>query len=315
MMPTRRLLYGVVLSSSLRSGLSLDVAINGITCKQDLYITITELSLNCNGSNRCTFGTTADVNGYVNFQNDLDASGLYDAAQAADEQLMYLSGSLSTWSIKYDLMDFFPTSLCNFEAAQDDQGQEDAAAADGAEADAEGGDAAAQDQEADAADAEEAAAEDGGRRRLQDAANAVCPANGVYPLSARYKLPDPSSSAASWLSSGWTVTSELYAYAKSEEEGGANFPLGHCTITLKTYVTPSASTKSALQTPSAAVTLGVVLAALMAAAMLAMYCYCCVKHRKRKFEPTKEGDDITSSFRRMDTTDDGENSNVDEKVT
>ncbi|KAL7575563.1 hypothetical protein ACA910_020139 [Epithemia clementina (nom. ined.)] len=282
----RRFLISLLLFIAFPSGLPLDVEISSISCRQDLYVTVDYMELDCNGSSRCTFGSYADVNGNLKFQNDLADSGLYEGGQ---EQFMYLSGDLNTWTVRYDLMDFHQISLCwEYDNEEADGGEEQDAA------------------EADANDD----AENGGRRLNGEN---VCPANGKYPFSIRYKLPDADHPAVSWMATGWSGTSDFYLYAKSEEEGGDSYPLGQCTITLSTFVTPSA-TEGLLHTPSAATTAGIVLASAVAAGLLAMYCYCCVKQRKRKFEPTKEGDDITSSFRRMDTTDEGEKVNVDGKV-
>ena len=154
-------------------------------------------------------------------------------------------------------------------------------------------------------------ANDGGGRALEDA----CPANGDYAFSVRYKLPESSENDwFDWLATGWSGRAEFSLYAKSYENGGSNFPIGQCTISFGTHVTTSDSRKKSIfRAPSAAASAGIFLGTAFASVLACLYCYCCIKKRKkRKFE-TDEGDDITSSFRRMQTYD-IEKVNVDGKL-
>ena len=286
----------------------MDVEIKSFECDQNLYISIGYLELDCDGSSRCTFGTYANVKGYLKYQNDLDLSGLYD--EANDYQYMYLKGNMNTVTVQYDLMDFYPVPLCwTVDANNDDGGNAGYEAAQ-----YEDGQAQYEDGQYDQYQAYQYQNGQNGGRALYDQAQAQydCPGDGDFPFDVEYKLPSSDNEAISWMATGWTGTSEFYVYAKAEDEGGSSYPLGHCTIAFGTYVTASGA-EGLIHTPSAATTVGIILASFFMLTLIAMYCYCCVKRRKRKFE-NHEGDDITSTFRRMDTTDDGERVNIDGKV-
>jgi hypothetical protein len=125
-----------------------------------------------------------------------------------------------------------------------------------------------------------------------------CPGDGSYDYSVVYNLPKSGADSASWLASGWSGTGYLEIYAAQDQ---VDMLIGKCTIGLKTSVTHSSATQGLFQTPSAATTTGIVLGALAAAALVCVYCYCCCKKRqKTKKDLLDKGDDVTSSFRRMD---------------
>lgn len=147
---------------------------------------------------------------------------------------------------------------------------------------------------------------DGGRRHLEGQNedyydNAGCPGDGTYPFSIEYVLPSAGTESASWLASGWQGTGLLEMYAQRNDA----MKIGECTLTLATYVTKK-NEDVLLGTPSAAATAGIILAIIFAAVLMCCYCYCCIKKRQTKKAELDAGDDITSNFRRMDTTDLGD---------
>lgn len=127
-----------------------------------------------------------------------------------------------------------------------------------------------------------------------------CPADGSYDFSVTYGLPSAGEESTSWLASGWAGSGVIQIFAT---EDGSTL-IGECTFNLKTYVTPSAD-KGVFQTPSAAVTVGIVLGALAVFALVCLYCYCCCRKRRRQrtSNDNKSTGGETSSFsffRRMD---------------
>lgn len=188
--------------------------------------------------------------------------------------IAYISASLSLFSISFDLVNKQVVPLC-YESQQGDAQQEDY------------GDEAA------------AAQEDGGARlRFLNDNGAQCPSDGSYSYSVHYVLPSAGSESASWLASGWTGTGILEMYAQRNDA----MKIGECHLTLSTYVTKQ-NNESLMGKPSAAATAGILLAVLLAALLMCFYCYCCIRSRKVKKDGLEPGDDITSNFRRMDTSD------------
>lgn len=148
------------------------------------------------------------------------------------------------------------------------------------------------------------AQENGGERFLDQAQQEQeCPADGSYPFSIQYVLPSAGTEQASWMATGWTGTGLLQMYAQRNDQ----MKIGECRLTLSTYVTKK-DESSLLGAPSAAATAGIIIALIFAAMLMCCYCYCCIKTRKTKKEELMAGDDITSSFRRMGTTDQDDHS-------
>lgn len=124
---------------------------------------------------------------------------------------------------------------------------------------------------------------------------AQCPYDGSYPYKVDYVLPSAGSESASWLASGWTGSGVLKMYATRNEE----VLIGDCTLQLSTFVTKE-DEDSLLGAPSAAATAGIILAIIFATLLMCFYCYCCIKSRKTRKDNLNPGDDVISSFRRMD---------------
>ena len=78
--------------------------------------------------------------------------------------------------------------------------------------------------------------------------------------------------------------------------------IGECTLVLSTFVTKE-NDDTLLGAPSAAATAGIVLAIFFATVLMCFYCYCCIKSHKSRKDDLQPGDDVTSSFRRMDEED------------
>lgn len=83
---------------------ALDLEINSFECQDDLQVTLSSIEMDCEGKSRCSFGTSAALSGYLNF-NGVENAG-------TDGEYIYLSGELTTWSIEYDLMSFHPIPIC-----------------------------------------------------------------------------------------------------------------------------------------------------------------------------------------------------------
>ena len=124
-----------------------------------------------------------------------------------------------------------------------------------------------------------------------------CPGDGVYNYSVPYRLPNAGAESASWLASGWQGVGYLDYYAEPDE----SMQIGHCELTLKTFVTHSSAEDGLFATPSAATTMGIILGSVAAIAVMCMFCYCCQRKRRirKKTHTLQPGDDMTSHFRRM----------------
>src|SRR3569832_1513339 len=105
-----------------------------------------------------------------------------------------------------------------------------------------------------------------------------CPGDGSYGFSVSYELPSAGEQSTSWLASGWAGSGIIRMYAADDD----TMLIGECTFNLKTYVTPAETKSGFFQTPSAAATVGIVLGALAAVALLSLWCYCCAKKRRPK---------------------------------
>ena len=138
--------------------------------------------------------------------------------------------------------------------------------------------------------------ENNGNRRLDQYGQ--CPNNGSYPYKIQYVLPSAGKESASWMASGWTGTGIIEMYAQRND----NMKIGECKLSLATFVTKQ-NKESLLNTPSAAATAGIALAVIFATLLMCMYCYCCIRSRKTKKDRLEAGDDVTSSFRRLDDDD------------
>lgn len=121
----------------------------------------------------------------------------------------------------------------------------------------------------------------------------ACPGDGTQSYELVYRLPSAGSEHTSWLASGWDGSGLIQMFAQQDE----SLKIGECSLQLKTYVTRPEERKSLLSTPSAAATVGIVLASLAATGLLLMYCYCCCKRRKTK---DSKLDDEESRFQRME---------------
>jgi hypothetical protein len=121
----------------------------------------------------------------------------------------------------------------------------------------------------------------------------ACPGDGTQNYEVVYKLPSAGSEQTSWIASGWDGSGLIQMFAQQDE----SMKIGECTLQLKTYVTRPVERNSLLSTPSAAATVGIVLASLAVAGLLLMYCYCCCKRRKAK---NSKLDDEESRFQRME---------------
>jgi len=308
---------------------ALDLAVDSISC-ESLPVMVTDFSLTCEGTSQCTLGSTAEVSGVLK----------YDGVQNAgtDGENLYLSGQLGLWSIDYDLMNFYAFPLCwadeydsqqaydnqeNYgQQAYDNQGNDgqqayDNQGNDGQQAyDNQGNDGQGNEGQGD----NDGANDNGGRRFLSRTGSKQrrladqCPADGEYPFSVSYRLPNQGSPQVTWLATGFTSKGTFQVYARAEENDGANYLVGECSVDFKTYVTSSAQ-DGFMRVPSAATTAGIVLAALAAFFLICCYCYCCMKRRRTRKEQLAPGDDPTSSFRRMDEAEENrERVNVDGKV-
>lgn len=127
-----------------------------------------------------------------------------------------------------------------------------------------------------------------------------CPYDGSYGFSVNYKLPSAGEQSTSWLASGWAGSGIMRIYAEEDE----SMLIGECTFSMKTYVTPS-QTRGFMQAPSAAATVGIVLGALAAVALVCLYCYCCISKRKVAQESSGDDktvtkDDLSTFFKRLD---------------
>ena len=122
-----------------------------------------------------------------------------------------------------------------------------------------------------------------------------CPADGCYPFSVEYVLPSAGNDSAAWLASGWQGSGTVEMFAQRNDK----YKIGMCTLALSTHVT-KADSSSLLNAPSAAATAGIILAIVLAAILMCCYCYCCIRSRKTKKENLDAGDDVVSSFRRLD---------------
>jgi hypothetical protein len=133
-----------------------------------------------------------------------------------------------------------------------------------------------------------------------------CPGSGSYDFSITYKLPSAGQESTSWLASGWAGSGIVRIYAEQD----TSMLIGQCTFTMKTYVTPSASS-SLPYTPTAAETVGIVLGALAVVALACLWCYCCRRKRAQKttmsdtktitdVKSTVTPEDVASFFKRMD---------------
>jgi hypothetical protein len=116
-----------------------------------------------------------------------------------------------------------------------------------------------------------------------------CPADGTYAFAVSYDLPSAGDQSTSWLASGWAGSGVIRMYAEEDE----SMMIGECTFNLKTYVTPTAE-KGFLQTPSAAATVGIVLGALAAVALVCLWCYCCARKKKQQKKVTESPEDAKS---------------------
>lgn len=128
--------------------------------------------------------------------------------------------------------------------------------------------------------------------------NNQCPYDGSYPYKVEYVLPSAGSESASWLASGWTGSGVLQMYANRNDQT----LIGECTMVLSTFVSKE-DEDTLLGAPSAAATAGIVLAIVFATVLMCFYCYCCIKSHKAKKDNLQPGDDVTSSFRRLDEED------------
>lgn len=129
-----------------------------------------------------------------------------------------------------------------------------------------------------------------------------CPADGSYAFAVSYELPSAGDQSTSWLASGWTGSGVIRMYAEDDE----TMLIGECSFNLKTYVTPSSEKTGFFQTPSAAATVGIVLGAFVAVALVGLWCYCCAKKRRQKIQENPEDmksitkDDLSTFFKRLD---------------
>jgi hypothetical protein len=121
----------------------------------------------------------------------------------------------------------------------------------------------------------------------------ACPGDGTQNYEFVYKLPSAGSEQTSWLASGWDGSGLIEMYAQQDK----SMKIGECSLQLKTYVTRPEERNSLLSTPSAAATVGIVLASVAVACLALLYCYCCCKRRKAK---NSKDDDEESRFQRME---------------
>jgi hypothetical protein len=121
----------------------------------------------------------------------------------------------------------------------------------------------------------------------------ACPGDGSQNYEVVYKLPSAGSERVSWIASGFEGSGLIQMFAQQDK----SMKIGQCSLQLKTYVSRPEERKSLLSTPSAAATAGIVLASILGAGLLTMYCYCCCKRRQSK--RTKEYDE-ESRFQRME---------------
>jgi hypothetical protein len=123
----------------------------------------------------------------------------------------------------------------------------------------------------------------------------ACPGDGTFDFSLVYKLPSAGDNRTSWLASGWEGSGLIEMFAQQDN----TMKIGECSLSLKTYVSrPEGQRTSLLSTPSAAATVGIVLAAIAVVVLSMIYCYCCCKRRKEK--NSKNQDDDVSRFQRME---------------
>lgn len=104
-----------------------------------------------------------------------------------------------------------------------------------------------------------------------------CPGDGTHKYEFEYTLPKAGTEYTSWLASGWKGSGLIQIFAEQNE----NMKIGECKLSLNTYVTRKSSEKSLIGTPSAATSLGILVALLVVLAGLGMYCYCCCGKNKR----------------------------------
>jgi hypothetical protein len=105
----------------------------------------------------------------------------------------------------------------------------------------------------------------------------ACPGDGAFKYEFEYALPTAGSPQTSWLASGWKGSGLIQMFAQQDE----SMKIGECKLSLNTYVTQKSGRNSLIGTPSAAVSLGMVLAAIVVLAALGTYCYCCCGSAKR----------------------------------
>jgi hypothetical protein len=124
-----------------------------------------------------------------------------------------------------------------------------------------------------------------------------CPGNGSYGYSVNYTLPGAGNEKTSWLASGWNGDGLIQIFAEADE----TMKIGECLLDLHTYVTRSEANQSMLEFPSAAVSSGLLLAALAFALLVSCYCYVCGCRSKKSNaydfdKPTEE----VSYFKQME---------------
>lgn len=92
-----------LLFSALSVAAALDLKVTGMSC-EDLPITA-DLSLMCNGSDRCTFGEQAEIVGTL-YYNGVENSGIQD-------NTAYISANMDFFVTSYDLFDMREVLLCD----------------------------------------------------------------------------------------------------------------------------------------------------------------------------------------------------------
>ena len=121
-----------------------------------------------------------------------------------------------------------------------------------------------------------------------------CPGDGANSFSITYELPSAGDERASWLASGWRGSGVVKMYAEPSE----NMLIGECNLSLRTHVTQK-NKSSLVGTPSASVTMWIVVASALSFAALLFYCYCC--HGKGKGRKKVENfEDQSTYFKRME---------------
>lgn len=108
-----------------------------------------------------------------------------------------------------------------------------------------------------------------------------CPGDGSYSYSVQYKLPSAGDDKTLWLASGFQGDGVIQMFAEEDER----MLIGECQVTLKTYVTRTEENMyGPFETPSAAASIGMILALSALIGLCCCYSYCCIRCKKRNTE-------------------------------